>query len=146
MSSIQEGLSAVISHTRVKSSHSLPEVVEVELQGDGSVVVVPLDATTIGLRLKTSNVLFLELRRKIREITKDSSWTVRYASKVDDPLMPFLHSSNQLKVLIDPMSPYRNPVDALAKDGVLTLVLLASHAYYFKPKNEVLLDGNASKA
>lgn len=143
--SLQEGLSLAMQSTRVKASHTLPEVVNVELQED-CVRVTPVDNTTIGLRLKTSNVLFLELRRKIRELTKDPSWTVRYASKVNDPLLPFLHSSNNLKILVDPMSPYRNPIDALSKDGVLVLVLLPSHSYYFKPKEEVLSDGNTPKA
>ena len=146
MSSLQDSLSTALKDrvepTRFKSSHTLPEVVNVSALEDGSIQVTPLDISTIGVRLKAPNVLFLELRRKIRELTNDDSWTVRYASRIKDPFLPFLHSSNELKILIDPMSPYRSPIDALAKDGVLVLALLPSHVYYFKPKNEVLRDSS----
>ena len=147
MSSLQDSLASAIRapENRPRSAHTLPEVVNVSLLEDGSVEVTPLDLTTVGVRLKEPNILFLELRRKIRELTGDSSWTVRYAAKVEAPLLPFLHSSKGLKILIDPMSPYRSPIDALSKVGVLILVLLPSHVYYFKPKNEVLRDHSSSK-
>lgn len=98
-----------------------------------------LDTEDANARLRSLNVLFLELRRKVRELTQDPTWTIRYASRVDQPLLPFLHSSGQLKVLIDPMQPYRSPIDALDKDRILDLIYLPSHAYYFKPKHEVPL-------
>lgn len=140
-SNLHEGLSAVVdSGFKAKTFHSLPEVVNVSLLEDGSVQITPLDEATIATRIKTPNILFLELRRVIRRLTEDESWAVRYASKISDPLLPFLHSSNRLQVLIDPMSPYRSPIDALSKDGVLTLALLPSHVYYFKPKSEVIRD------
>lgn len=133
---LKEGLAPVLdSVPKAKPTHS--ESITVEVLDGGNILVTPIDQATIGSRLRSPNVLFLELRRKVKEITKDSSWTVRYASKVDKPLLPFLHSSDQLKILIDPMSPYRSPVEALSKDGMLTLVLLGSHVYYFKPKGEV---------
>lgn len=140
MSSIKESLSAAMDQNRPKPVHSLPEVINVILLDDGSVQVTPIDESNISTRIKSANVLFLELRRKVKELTSDQSWTVRYASRVDSPLLPFLHSSSQLRILIDPLSPYRNPVDALSKEGVLTLVSIASHSYYFKAKGEVIRD------
>lgn len=123
--------------------HTLPEVVEVKELPDGSIQVTPINEKTIGARLRNPRILFLELRRKIRELTGDDSWTVRYASQVHDPMLPFLHSSGKLKVLIDPMSPYRNPIEALSKDGVLVLIQLNSHVYYFKPKDEALHESSS---
>lgn len=129
---------AEVPFANTKSAHTLPEVIDVKILEDGNIQVMPIDELTISTRIKTANTLFLELRRKIRELTNDQSWTVRYASRVDNPLLPFLHSSDRLKVLIDVMSPYRNPLDALSRDGVLILVYLPSHVYYFKPKGEVI--------
>ena len=127
---------------RLTHAHNLPEVVTVTLLEDGSIRVAPINSGNVAARLKNPGILFLELRRKIRELTEDSSWTVRYASQVSN-LLPFLHSSSQLKILFDPLSPYRSPIEALSKEGVLILSKVPSHIHYFKPKNEAIHDSSS---
>lgn len=121
----------------------LPESIIVELNEYGNLVVSPI-SPNIETRLRSSQVLFLELRRKVRELTGDNSWSVRYASQVDSPLLPFLHCSSSLEVFIDPMSPYRRPVEALSREGVLVLLRLKSNANYFKTKEELIKNPNMS--
>ena len=125
------------------SKRNLPESLEVSFADNGNLLVCPI-GSNIETRLRSSQVLFLELRRKVRDLTGDLSWSVRYASKIDTPLLPFLHCSSSLEILIDPMAPYRRPVDALAKEGVLVLLRLKSSAYYFKTKEELIQNPNMS--
>lgn len=114
-----------------------PEVIRVSQNVAGEYLVASLD-TRIVSRLRTTNIFYLELRRKLRLLTGDESWAIRYASQVSAPLVPLLYSTRSTRILIDPMSPYRDPVRALAA-GEITLFELPSQAGYFHSR-EALRD------
>lgn len=114
-----------------------PEVISIDRASPGELVVKSTDAR-ISARLRSLNVFFLELRRKVRILTKDDTWSIRYASQVQPVLLPMLHSSQTLRILIDPMGPYRDPVNWLAEGNELSLFELPSHAYYFLSREELV--------
>lgn len=76
-------------------------------------------------------VFFLELRHCIRATTGIQDWAIRYASQVQNPLLPMLHSASTLSIIIDPMLPYRNPMSHLKKFGSLSLFIVPSRGDYF---------------
>lgn len=120
-----------------------PEVISVEKVSDGEMRITSCDSR-IASRLRNLNVFFLELRRKVRRLTGDSSWAIRYASQVNSPLLPMLHSSLSLRILIDPMIPYRDPVKWLADGNELSMYELPSHAHYFMTREQLISNENVS--
>jgi len=76
--------------------------------------------------------LYSELRRALQTLTQDRSWSVRYASQVRRENFPFLHSAQELQILLDPLAPLRDPIRELLKDGYLCWQLFPSQSYYFK--------------
>lgn len=120
-----------------------PEVINVDRVSVGEIRITSCD-DRIASRLRSLNVFFMELRRKVRILTGDDSWAIRYASQVHTPLLPLLHSPHALRIIIDPMGPYRDPVKLLSDGSDLSVFELPSHAYYFMTRDQLLQNENAS--
>lgn len=82
-------------------------------------------------RFKSVNSMFMELRRLVREATECPDWEVRYASQVTNPLVPLLVSTSQMKVIMDPMAPYRDPLTAMSMRHSINLYVLPGRAFYY---------------
>lgn len=119
-----------IASTGNRSLSTRPEAIHVERVSPNEILVTPAD-DRLGDRLRSHNVFYLELRRCIRLLTGDQTWSIRYASQITGQLLPMLHSSQELRILIDPMAPYRDPTRHLASTGTLSLLELPSNAHYF---------------
>ena len=119
-----------------------PEVINVEQVSAGELVITTCD-DRIASRLRSLNVFFMELRRKVRILTGDNSWAIRYASQVQAPLLPMLHSPHSLRIIVDPMGPYRDPVKWLSDGNSLSMFELPSHAYYFMSRDQLTQNESA---
>jgi hypothetical protein len=120
-----------------------PEVINVEQVTVGEIRITTCD-DRIASRLRSLNVFFMELRRKVRILTGDDSWAIRYASQVQTPLLPILHSPHALRIIIDPMLPYRDPVKWLSDGNELSMFEIPSHAYYFMTRDALMQNENVS--
>ena len=129
--SLRDGLEAIIQTGALKN----PEVISVVFSDDQNELVVRATDSKIEHRLLNFNVFFLELRRKVRQLTGNQDWGIRYASQVTHPLIPMLHSNRDLKVIIDPLMPYRNPIRHMGLGNEIRLYVMPSNAYYFHSRD-----------
>lgn len=90
-------------------------------------------------RIVSLTHFFSELHRALIALTGDRTWSLRYASQIRSENFPFLHSSQSLRILFDPLGPYRDPTRELVRDGYLIWQIVPSQAYYFKSFQEASL-------
>jgi hypothetical protein len=76
--------------------------------------------------------LFSQLKEAMRRLTKDYSWSIRYASQIRRENMPFLHSSNTKCIMFDPFMAFRDPVREFFHSHTFLWQIFESNSYYFK--------------
>lgn len=89
------------------------------------------------INFRTRLDMFVNFRDALRLLSRDSSWSLRYASQIKFENMPFLHSSQTRTIMFDPFMAFRDPLREFAAQRSFIWQIYPSNSYFFKMQREV---------